>query len=132
MVVPFMTGALEYGLVWKQRFIKRVTDPDKIAEALEACADTYFRTKVYPEYYENLQGELFEAWCKDRLEPGRAWSNTAVALWTPPVRKPVSGLVALTIAGVVTVYVYLVYTEKIPGGVPILNMKSPIEVVLKQ
>ena len=91
---------------------------------LEACADTHFLAKVI-KAYGDLRGQIFAAWCEDRLEPGRAWSNTAVALWTSPVRKPVSGLVALTTVGIATECVYLLYTGKIPGGVRIPVITSP-------
>ena len=107
------TRMSEDGDIYAQRFYPRVTDQGLIAEAMEACADTHFLVNAVKEA-GGLKGELFLNWCKDRLEPGKAWSNMTVAPWTPPVRKPVSGLVALIIAGVATVYVYLVYTGKIP------------------
>ena len=97
-MVTNTTAMLEDARKWEQRFYTRVMDPDIVAAALEACADTYFRTKV-EKAFGDLRGSVFAAWCEDRLEPGRAWSNTAVTLWIPPVRKPVSGLVALTTAG---------------------------------
>ncbi len=129
-MVTNTTAMLEDAQKWK-RFHSRVMDPDVVGAALEACADTHFRAKVI-KAYGDLRGQIFAAWCEDRLEPGRAWSNTAVALWIPPVRKPVSGLVALPIAGVVTVCVYLLYTGKIPGGVTIPVIRSPTEVTLEQ
>lgn len=131
-MVANTTAMVEDGSEWKQRFITRVTDPEFVAEALEACADTYFRAKAI-KAHRDLKGEILAAWCKDRLEPGRAWSNTAVALWTPPVRKPFSGLVMLlTTAGAVTICVYLLYICKIPGDVTIPVIRSPIEVILEQ
>ena len=48
---------LEGGLVWKQRFIPKLTDPDFVAEVLEAYADTHFLTKTMKEYI-NLRGEI--------------------------------------------------------------------------
>ena len=127
------TWMAEGGSLWKQRFIPKVTDSDLIAEALEACMNTHFLTKTMKEWGD-LRGEILAKWCEDRLEPGRAWSNTTVAYWTPPVRKSVSGLqiVALTAAGVATVCVYLLYTGKIPGGKRISVIRLPKEVTLEQ
>ena len=117
------------GLIYKQRFFTKVTDPAYLAKALKACADTHFHTKLIKDYGD-LRGEISQRWCEDRLEPGRAWSNTAVALWTLPDDNSV-GLIALIVAGV-TVSVYLIYTGKISGGVTVPGTRSQIEVALEQ
>ena len=126
-----LTWMAEGGAVWKQRFIPKVTDPDLITEALEACANTHLLTKTAKEW-GGLKGELLVAWCEARLEPGRAWSNTAVTLWSPLREpKPFSGyqVVAIMTAGVLTM---LLYTGRIPSDVRIPAIGIPIAVILEQ
>ena len=55
-MVTNTTWMSEGGLVWKQRFIPKVTDPDFVAEVIKACADTHLITKTIKEY-RDLRGE---------------------------------------------------------------------------
>ena len=85
------TWMSEDGSQYKQRFYPRVTDQGFIAEAIEVCADTHFLINAVKEA-GGPRGELFLVWCRDRLEPGKAWSDTAVTLWNPFRRDHREGL----------------------------------------
>ena len=123
-----MTANVLDGIEWNRRFgarNARTTDPDLSAEAVEACADTRFLAAAIKEKFRDLRGDLLATWCKNRLQPGRAWSDT------PRVLKPDWGFVALTtVSGAIACYV--VYTGKIPGILRMPASRSPIEVTLEQ
>ena len=128
-----MTAILEDTIEWKRRFgarDARMTDPDLVAEALEACAETDLLA-VAIKKFGDVRGEIIAASCKDQLKPGRASSNTVVALWTPPVGKPDWGFNAVIIA-LVAIACYVLYRGEIPGGLSIPVIRSPIEVTLEQ
>ena len=124
----------ELGDIYAQRFYPRVTDQSLIAEALEACADTYFLLKQTKKA-GGLKGELFLVWCRDRLQPGQAWSDTTVALWSPPPDRPVSVAFVITTfitTGIATVCIYKLCTGKISKDTTVPEIRWPKQVTLEQ